>query len=546
MARDPNPEFNSMPEMVVDSVDYNLFYKPDRQAVSPGLVQLSKSLESLVPTLTNYAITEDIKDKKKEEAKAIKDFQINKKAFAELVKNKEIPEGANPYYFNKMMSLDLNQKARKFKLEFDTFAANNSLHQRITGDAWGQEYETQLKAFYEKEGLDKYDPTALSNSFFNITSNFRSEREQQHNAKRMAWIQKTTEDGQIKNYTGLFIESQMDKSSLEDLFKSIKLETQSMIDLGVDKTKANDLFLKGFEGYLNSIGDAEGYDYARQILNGMKDLKLGTGFFAGDKGSRRNETIRADLLKKLNASELEFLTNSKKKFTINEDIRKQNLSQDFFNAFNEETFDLSEFVNQTTETEDGDTISKYSNQDKVFLRGLKIALDKTLVVTTSDTNALIELNELEENNPYFVKDKAIQLAGDGLLSQSDLKYYFNSTNRKQISEKNQFFILSSPYQNYQKMFKEKALAAYPKFAVELPLMYNKFQADMIDWHTENKDNPEFEGKPRAYQKAFDAEVKLIMGELLADSRFIQSTYDTIGKQISERYGIFIEDKRKGN
>ena len=94
------------------------------------------------------------------------------------------------------------------------------------------------------------------------------------------------------------------------------------------------------------------------------------------------------------------------------------------------------------------------------------------------------------------------------------------------------------------MFNEKALAQYPKFAVELPLMKNKFRADMIDWHTENKDNPEFEGKPRAYQKAFDAEVKLIMGDLLANSRFIKSTYDTIGKQISERYGIFIEDRRQ--
>ena len=63
--RDPNAEFNTMPERVVDSVDYNLFYKPSRENVSQGLVQLSKSLESLVPSLTNYAITEDIKKKKK-------------------------------------------------------------------------------------------------------------------------------------------------------------------------------------------------------------------------------------------------------------------------------------------------------------------------------------------------------------------------------------------------------------------------------------------------------------------------------------------------
>ena len=39
-----------------------------------------------------------------------------------------------------------------------------------------------------------------------------------------------------------------------------------MIDLGVDRSKANDLFLRGFKSYLNSIGDAEGFDYARQIL----------------------------------------------------------------------------------------------------------------------------------------------------------------------------------------------------------------------------------------------------------------------------------------
>ena len=30
--RDPNPEFNSMPEIAVDSVDYNLFYKPENKS----------------------------------------------------------------------------------------------------------------------------------------------------------------------------------------------------------------------------------------------------------------------------------------------------------------------------------------------------------------------------------------------------------------------------------------------------------------------------------------------------------------------------------
>ena len=90
-----------------------------KQAVSPGLVQLSKSLSSIVPSLTNFSITEEIKDKEKNQAKAIADYNANKADFASLVKNGKIPEGANPHYFNKMMELDLANKARQFKNEFD-------------------------------------------------------------------------------------------------------------------------------------------------------------------------------------------------------------------------------------------------------------------------------------------------------------------------------------------------------------------------------------------------------------------------------------------
>ena len=543
MARDPNPEFNSMPEIAVDSVDYNLFYKPDRQAVSPGLVQLSKSLESLVPTLTNYAITEDIKDKKKEEAKAVVDFQKNKKAFAQLVKDKKIPEGANPYYFNKMMSLDLNQKARKFKMEFDEFAMNNMLSQSLDGNAWNEAYETQIKAFYEKEGLDKYDARALSNSFFNITSAFRNEREQQHNASRMEFIKKATEDGQIKNYQGMFIEAQSDGLTTTELFSKIKNETTSMMELGVSGQKSNDLFLVGFKRYLNSINDIEGYDYARKVLNDLPNLKLGTGYFTGTAGKNRNASIAAELRMELNAKELAFKEGQSKRFTVEEDIKKQNLGQEFFVEYNKDDFDLSTFLDTTVETDNGDTVAKYSNKDKAYLQGLKVALDKTLVVTTSDLEALEQLINLEETNPYLVKQKALELSRDGLLNNSDFKFYFNSTNRKAISKKNEFFILSSPYQQYQTMFKSENITSIPGFKLEAALLRGKFEEDMIAWHKENVNDAKFEGKPYEYQKAFNGQVKLLMGDILADSLFIQSVYDTIGKDISKQFGIFIEDRR---
>ena len=75
-----------MPEMTIDSVDYNMFYKPERASVSDGLVQLSKSLSSIVPSLTNFSITEEIKDKEKSQAQAINDYNANKADFASLVK----------------------------------------------------------------------------------------------------------------------------------------------------------------------------------------------------------------------------------------------------------------------------------------------------------------------------------------------------------------------------------------------------------------------------------------------------------------------------
>ena len=93
-----------MPEMTIETVDYNMFYKPERASVSDGLVALSKSLSSIVPSLTNFSITEEIKDKEKNQAKAIiADYNANKADFASLVKNGKIPEGANPTLLNKMM-----------------------------------------------------------------------------------------------------------------------------------------------------------------------------------------------------------------------------------------------------------------------------------------------------------------------------------------------------------------------------------------------------------------------------------------------------------
>lgn len=536
--RDPNPEFNQMPEMTIETVDYNMFYKPD-VVVSTGLKELSKSLSSLVPALENYAITEDIKQSEKDKQRAIADYNSNKDAFKQLVKAEKIPEGASPHYYNKMMELDLTNKARQFKNEFDTYASSNNIEQSLTPDAWNEVYETKLKEFFEREKIGNYDQIAQAKAFFNETSSFRNEREQQFMASRMAFIKNNTENNAIKNYAGLFIEAQSDDLDTNSLFSKIKNETGSFIELGTAPEKANDLFLAGFKKYLDVINDQDGFDYARGVLENLKDLKLGTGYFAGEKGGRRNETIRAELINELNRKELDFLEGEKKLFNVRDDRKKQVLGEEFFDAYNQEDFVLGNFLNQKVENENGDISPKYSNKDIVYLRGLNEALNKSVVVTNSSINALQTLMDLEETNPYLVKQKALELARDGELSNSDFKNYFNSANRRLITEKNRFFVLSAPFQDYMSLFKDKNIASVPGFAMELPMLKTRFKTDMVAWHLENANDPKYKDKPYAYQKAFNAEVKVLMGDILADSLFIQSTYDEFAVELLEKYQIII-------
>ena len=536
--KDPNPEFNQMPEMTIETVDYNMFYKPDAKPVSSGLKELSKSLAGLVPSLTNYAITEEIKQSEREKNKAIADYNSNKNAFKQLVKSGKIPEGASPHYFNKMMELDLNNKARQFKNEFDLFASENKLEENLTPDAWNEAYETKLKEFFEREKISNYDQIAQSKAFFNQTSAFRNEREQQFMAKRMAFIQKNTQNNAIKNYAGMFIEAQSDRLSNEELFKQIGAETKSFMDTGTSGERANDLFISGFKKYLEVVNDQEGFDYARQVLDGLGNLKLGTGFFAGDKGRRRNEVVRLELIEELNAKEIEFYEGNKKRNTIKEDVRKQNLELDYFQEYNKEDFDLPSFINQKITDDNGEVKNKFSNKDKLYFRTLNKAVIESTRVSESSISAIVELENLKDENIYKVRDRALELAKDGQLSLADFKLFSTSAQTKLLYERNIFFLQSAPFQDYMSIFKDKNNSS-TQLGIELTAIKNRFTGNVTQWFEENKDDDQYKGKPRAFQKALDAEVKEQLGVVLSGNNQIRGNFQYYKDLFLREYGILI-------
>ena len=239
--RDPSPYLSRVsgvdPEIV--SQDYNLFYKPDVKPMNKAVNSLIMSLSNIVPTLANYQITEDIKTKKTDEAKAVEDFETGKKSFNQLINDGKIPEGASPYYYNKMMELDLQSKARLFKKKFDTYYSENDLSGSLNINAFSEAYEEQLKAFYKEQGLDSYDPLALNNAFFNTTSKFRNERYQHHSAKIMEKIKKLTEQSFTNNISGLIIDGQDDAKTANEVLIDIKGLTDGLISVGTNKKRAN-------------------------------------------------------------------------------------------------------------------------------------------------------------------------------------------------------------------------------------------------------------------------------------------------------------------
>ena len=116
--RDPSPYLTKVTgvEREVISQDYNLFYKPDVKPMNKAVDSLIASLSSIVPTLASYSVTEEVKTKAVDEAKAVEDYETNKVQFNQLIKDGKIPEGASPFYYNKMMELDLQNKARLYNL----------------------------------------------------------------------------------------------------------------------------------------------------------------------------------------------------------------------------------------------------------------------------------------------------------------------------------------------------------------------------------------------------------------------------------------------
>jgi len=531
-----DPQFDLgyvLPEGLVN--DANLFFKPQTAPQNPAVQDLISSLSNIVPTLANYDVIDKIEDKRLNESKAVEDYNLNKNAFASLVKNKKIPAGANPHYFNKMMELDLETKARDFQNKFDNYYIDNDLANQLSPGALKSAYEAELKDFYKNNNLDGYDPLALNKAFFSNTSKYRDALETRHNDTRYKNIENNTKDLAIKSYAGSFIDFQYKQSSVDEVHNYIKKETSDYISLTKNPIMANELLLGGLNNYVQAVNSPEGFDYARKIVNSLSTLQLGTGDFAG---GNRVKFIQKKLLNELGAKELLYLEKENTLAVQNKKLMESRLENDYF-GFKESAgasfniYDLMETIE-----EDGEfSTDKYSAKEKSFLLRFHNGIQNASKVTTSAPSAILELYSMKETNPYGVKEKAIEFLNNGELTLDDFETFRKTGDNYDILKDNTFFKQSRPFVKLRKFFKSPELAQIPSLKTEIPLLELEFETKVINYFNSIKN---LEIDPYEIQKKLDAEVYLILGESLQNSLIFSTSSgqaNSLLRKLVARYGI---------
>lgn len=228
------PELPSVNAFVTDT-----FYRPQRRPENAALNDLTNSLSNLVPTLRRFEVQKEEVFKLDEQERAIKDFELNKNAFKELVKNKVIPEGASPYYINALAKQQLKLDGREFKDRLFQEYENNNVLFNDDPAALEKFYRTFSEQFKIDKKLDSYAAGTLVEGFLPDANAAYNELAQRHREGRIAEIEKQNIDLLNKNINGIFTDYQ----SLEDEQVNLYLINKGIIPNQEDSEANNQKYL---------------------------------------------------------------------------------------------------------------------------------------------------------------------------------------------------------------------------------------------------------------------------------------------------------------
>lgn len=335
------PTLQPREEAAVTSSVVDVFYVPKRQPVSSVVGDIARSLGTLVPSLRQY---EDVKDKREEQEQieeADKDFLMNnKKQFKELVKDKTIKEGANPYYVKRYVKNSLRETARTFETELFEAYRKNNLDSNANPSAFTEFYKKFASDFRDKNNLGAYDAGSLAEGFIPYAEATRSNLSNRHVQERIAFIEKEQVNTLRSFVSGELItdidisEEELDKAlagfnietlnyqEKDILYKAqlIQKYADVLIEDGMDERAANDAIVSE----VINVAKLEKDEELLLILDNIVTDKAADSRLAGS-----YKTDIADAL--LNIAELKDIDLKNKLYF--ENVAKQKKKEDILNYF---------------------------------------------------------------------------------------------------------------------------------------------------------------------------------------------------------------------
>jgi hypothetical protein len=500
-----NPELNLVPEeQKVLSTDFNLFYVPQEQPLPAGLKEFTSSLDSFVNGgLQKASLGAEVKMKKSERAKALKEYTENKGKFRDAVKNGEIGKEANPYYLEKYKELTLNSFANEFSERVEKNYNGSGVKKDLTEGAFERFYKEQLGLYIKEKELGFFAPEELEKSFFQETSVYRQQMEARHKQNLLAEFNKNFDSkikdrivGTIEKYknfdTDLLSEGEIQSgiTQWDKISEGLQKEIGDLLNTTGDGRGAIDTIFDGLELYITTTDD---YEFALKVIQNIpQKLLTGTGTVA-DIGRLKNKQQE---LKDLLISKQNEKLNEIVKFDANQDKLATVNTHNFLEQAKKENpdFNISQWTKDKSRT-DAERIAGEAYEESLKYSG----------GTKDDGNIVKRIEEHLENREYKeASDLAYKGFKDGDLRMSTFKSYKTTViPNAQNLEGNVYFddlYISGSFDAFDKTISSGKLGGNVTKAITARAFLRK---RLLAWLDANADNSIYEGKTGELQKQED-------------------------------------------
>ena len=535
MAR-KTPDLNLQPEeQKVLSTDFNLFYRPQEAPLPAGMKEFTASLDNFVNGgATKAVIGAEVKMKKSERAKALKDYKENKGKFRDAVKNGEIDKTANPYYLEKYKELTLNSFANEFTERVLQNYENSGVSKDLTEGAFEKFYKENLGKFIKEKELGFFKPEELELGFFKETSAYRQQLEATHKQNLLNEFNKDFDNKIKERIVGTFEkyktwdtdqlsegEIQAGVTKWDKISEVLQGEIQSLFDVTGNGRDVVDTIFDGLELYVTSTDD---YEFALQLIQQIpKRLIAGTDTIASIGRLKNKQQELKDLLIEKQNEKL----NNEVQFEKNKDNLTVARTHNFLEKSIKDNpdFNLSQWINDKGRTDAERIAGEQYKKSLQFDGG-----------NSDDTDIINEIEKHLNNNEYAKASKlAFEALENGDIRASTYKSYKSTViPNAQSLEGNVYFddfYISGQFKAFEKIITSGVSDGLSDAITVRALMRKK----LLAWLKANENNEKYAGELGEIQKQedfnayFDKNITLIKMTGEYNSLFGRGQFELTGK-----------------